>query len=105
MRKISKIRSLGLDRNATDTDLRETRPLRIAGGTITSWSGSVDIDLDNFFARPLPGPTVAGASATKVKTTNDLSLQDRPKAGTVSLSDGSPITFASANQFDVVGSL
>jgi hypothetical protein len=111
MRKISKTRSLSLDRNATDTDLHETRPLRIAGGTITSWPGSVDIDLDSFFARPLSGPTVAGALATKVKTTEDsptdrsvadLRSGDRPKAGTVSLSDGTRITFATANQFDTV---
>jgi hypothetical protein len=101
MRKISKARSFGLNRNALDADLRDTRPLRIPGATITSWPGSPDIDLDLLFGQPAAGPTVAGAIATDagriVGTTNPA-----PNPGTVSLSDGTRITFATVSQFDTV---
>jgi hypothetical protein len=95
MRKISKIRSSNLDRNATDTDLRETRPLRIPGATITS------INLDLLFAKPVPGTTIAGAVSAGVTPTAGLA-DGRPNRGTVSLSDGTRITFVTASQFDSV---
>jgi hypothetical protein len=101
MRKISKIRSSNLDRNATDTDLRETRPLRIPGATITSWPGSADINLDLLFAKPVPGTTIAGAVSAGVTPTAGLA-DGRPNRGTVSLSDGTRITFVTASQFDSV---
>jgi hypothetical protein len=104
MRKISKTRTSGLDRNRMDTDLGDTRPLRIPGATITSRPDSLAIDLDNLFARPATGPTVAGAvsaGATQAKHPP----ADRPNKGTVSLSDGTRITFANAGQFDIVESV
>jgi hypothetical protein len=105
MRKISKSRPSNLDGDSLDTDLRSTRPLRIPGATITSWSGSTDIDLDSLFARPQPGASLAGSSEG-----TDLSgiSGDKPPVvvcptpGTVSLSDGTRITFATAGQFDIV---
>jgi hypothetical protein len=95
MRKISKTRSLSLDRSAMDADSRDTRPLRIPGATITSWSESLGTDLEVFFAKPVPDATVAGAAAPNATQASD-SPADRPIAGTVSLSDGTRITFATA---------
>jgi hypothetical protein len=96
VRKISKTRSSNRERNAVDADLVDTGPRRIAGGTITSWHGSPDIDLDAFFARTTPDATVTGAASAKIAQVV------RPAAGTVSLSDGTRITFATAGQFDTV---
>jgi hypothetical protein len=112
MRKISKTRSSNLDRNAMDADLRNTRPLRIPGSTITPWSESLGVDLEVFFAQPVPDATVAGAAPLTAAQAGDPVLHhppaerpqdDRAKAGTVSLSDGTRITFATAVQFDTVG--
>jgi hypothetical protein len=113
MRKISKSRPSNLDGGSLGTDLRSTRPLRIPGATITSWSGSLDIDLDRLFARPQLGASVAGANSPE--STNDKrpgddkrlgddkrAGVDRPTGGTVSLSDGTRITFATAGPFDIV---
>jgi hypothetical protein len=107
MRKISKSRPSNLDGGSLDADLRSTRPLRIPGATITSWSGSTDIDLDSLFARPRLGASVAGADSSE--STNDKRPghdkrpgADHPTGGTVSLSDGTRITFATAGQFDIV---
>jgi hypothetical protein len=114
MRKISKTRSLNLDRNAMDADLRNTRPLRIPGSTITPWSESLGVDLEVFFAQPVPDATVAGAAPLATDQAGDpvpqpplaeRPLDDRVKAGTVSLSDGTRITFATAAEFDTVGSV
>jgi hypothetical protein len=104
MRKISKTRTSNLDRNAIDTDLGDSRPLRIPGATITSWPGSLEIDLDNFFARPLAGPTVAGAVSADIIQA-ERPQADRPNKGTVSLSDGTRITFVTASQFDTADSV
>jgi hypothetical protein len=98
MRKISKTRSSNLDRIEMDTDPGDTRPLRIPGATITSWAGSLDIDLDNLFARPPPGATVAGAVSAKVTETGEPPV-GRLNRRTVSLSDGTRITFATESQF------
>jgi hypothetical protein len=107
MRKFSKTQSSDLDRYPADSDLRDARPLRIPGATITSWSESLEIDLDVFFARRAHDATVAGTassapmeSADKERTAGDRSADgqppDRPKEATVSLSDGTSITFATA---------
>ena len=49
---------------------------------------------------PTPGPTdVAGAVSVSVVHSKDTAT-DRPNRGTVSLSDGTRITFATAEQFD-----
>jgi len=128
MLKISKTRSSNLGQNSIDEDLQDTRPLRIAGATITAWSESLDINLKVFFARPSPDATVAGATSPKRTQARDPprgdpqggdppgsdlradrppvdhakadhSKADRPKSGTVSLSDGTQITFATAAAF------
>ena len=97
MRKLSKTRSLDLKRDTLDTYLTDTRQRRIPGATITSGPGSRDIDLGAFFARPTIDATVAGAAPGKATRAG------RPVGGTVSLSDGTQITFATANQFDTAG--
>jgi hypothetical protein len=88
---------LNLKRNTLDTYPADTRQRRIAGATITSWPRSRDIDFDAFFARPASDATVTGA------VPNKTARADRPAGGTVSLSDGTRITFATAGQFDIVG--
>lgn len=99
MRKISKTRSHNHDRSATDSDPKDTRPLRIPGATITTWPGSVDIDLNIFFARRDCDPTVAGAISEDL-TQSVVPAAGRPNPSTVSLSDGTRITFATADEFD-----
>lgn len=96
MRKISKARSLNLERNTLNADLVDTGPRRIHGATITSWPGSPDVDLDAFFARPASGATVTGAIVAKTPQADSYIY------GTISLSDGTRITFATAGQFDIV---
>jgi hypothetical protein len=144
MRKISKIRSSDLDRTAREGYVENSRPLRIPGATITSWSAAPDINLDALFARPIPGATIAGAAARATDrpeppapepvwmsdqalprgqarsadrahpadrvgepnatfAADPASAPDQPIKGTVSLSDGTRITFATKSQFDIVG--
>jgi hypothetical protein len=74
----------------------DERPRHIPGATITSWHGAPEIDLDVLFGVVANGVTVAGGSAID---------SDCPEAGTVSMSDGDSITFASPNQFETVVSL
>jgi hypothetical protein len=104
MRKISKTRASSLDHDEMHTGLRDARPLRIPGATITSWPGSADIDIDSLIAQPLPGTTVAGAGSDSVTQNGGAPAPhappDRPTRGTVSLSDGTRITFVTANQFE-----
>lgn len=100
MRKISKTRSTAA-RGAMDADLRGNRPLRVPGATITSWRGPPDIDLNAIFSRPASGVTVAGAGAGQ-DDHNLRSMAECRTPGTVSLSDGTTITFATAVQSDTV---
>lgn len=96
MRKISKSRSSNLERNTLDADLVDPRPRCIPGATITSWPGSHHIDLEAFFARSASDATVTGTAQTRAARV------DRLSQGTVSLSDGTKITFATTGQFDTV---
>ena len=101
MRKIRKVRPSNVDRHAVDTDLREARPHRIPGATITSWPGSVEIDPDRLFAPSETGTTIAGAVSVDV-IPSSASVTDEAGGGTISLSDGTKITFATADQFDTI---
>jgi hypothetical protein len=108
MRKISKTRGLGPIQDALE--LRDARPIRIAGATITSWPGPIDVDLGNLFAHPASGPSVTGGATDRREATipanNEHLVEKVPKnrrrLGTVSLSDGTQITFATASQFETV---
>jgi hypothetical protein len=97
MRKLSRTRSLDLRRDTLDTYLTDTRQRRIPGATITSRPGSRDIDLSAFFARPTIDATVAGAAP------GQATRAGRPAKGTVSLSDGTRITFATADRYETAG--
>lgn len=99
MRKLSKTRSLDLKRSTLDTYLADTRQRRIPGATITGGTGPPDIDLEAFFASPASDATLTGA------VTDKSARSDRPAEGTVSLSDGTRVTFATDSQFDIVGSV
>lgn len=96
MRKLSKARSPNPTRYASDTYLENTGQRRIPGATITSWPGSTDIDLAAFFARTASDTTVTGAVPGKADSPG------RTAQGTVSLSDGTRVTFATVGPFDMV---
>jgi hypothetical protein len=96
MRKLSKTRSSERDRIATETGLVDNRAGRIAGAIITAWPATHEIDLEAFFARSAAGPTVTGSVPPNAMQAG------RAAEGTVSLSDGTRITFATALSFDTV---
>ena len=95
MRKLSKTRSTNLKQDTLDGYPSDTRQRRISGATITSGPQSPDVDLDAFFARPADDATVTGAASGKTPQAN------RPIEGTVSLSDGTQVTFATADSPDI----
>jgi hypothetical protein len=96
MRKISKRRPSDLDRKALDGYRDDTRQRNIQGATITSRPVSQDIDLAAFFARPASDATVTGAVSGKPEQA--AGTGDK----TVSLSDGTQITFATISPSDSV---
>jgi len=67
---------------------------------VTSWSGMAKIDLSAILCRPLDGVTVSGSIDNKTKD-NRKNMPAVADATTVSLSDGTRITFSSAGQFTV----
>jgi hypothetical protein len=98
MRKISKARSSQSVPDTMVTYSRDMRPLRIPGATITSRPRPIDFELDSLFARREPGVTIAGALSTgpDPSETSGHSAADtmtRSDRATVSLSDGTRITF------------
>jgi hypothetical protein len=89
MRKISKVRSANSkDYNTIEGDGGELRPLRVQGATITSWHGLPEIDLTALFAKPAPGASIAGAASASLTSVGSR---------TISLSDGTHITFANVS--------
>jgi hypothetical protein len=96
MRKISRARSPKPDRPIFDTYRDDTRQRRIPGATITSWSGAAHIDLAAFFGRAVSDTTVTGAASGHAEPFS------RTARGTVALSDGTRITFATVGPFDMV---
>jgi len=88
MRKVSKSRSTIDGLHIEDQTDADERPRRIPGATITSWSGSRPIDLNAPFEPSGSGPTIAGVATIP---------RGRPADGTVTLSDGSRITFVDRN--------
>jgi hypothetical protein len=70
----------------------EERAGRIEGATITPWRGPPEVDLTALFARPTTGATVGGGG-------KPVQTPEPAGAGreTVSLSDGTRITFATAS--------
>jgi len=103
MRKISKTRLPNQQQPASGAELGDTQPGRIRGATISAWTGSLDINLEVFLARECPAPSIAGAAALpQVAAAPRVNRSDNR---TVSLSDGTRITFATADQFDNIGSV
>jgi len=96
MRKISRARPPNPDRPIFDTYREDTRQRRIPGATITSWSGAAHIDLAAFFGRTVSDTTVTGAASGNAEPFS------RTARGTVALSDGTRITFATVGPFDMV---
>ena len=95
MRRTNTIRQTPADHVAAELD--DSRPGRIRGATITSWNGPPEIDLAALFARPSGEASVTGSGrATDTTDPNPVA------PGTVRLSDGTQITFATAGQFTVI---
>lgn len=96
MRKISGARSPKHDRPTFDTYREDTKQRRIPGATITSWPGAAYIDLASFFGRTVSDTTITGAASGHAEPFG------RTAQGTVSLSDGTRITFATVGPFDMM---
>jgi hypothetical protein len=96
MRRISKTRTGHDERNPVGYDRTQERPLHVPGATVTSWNGSPEIDLDALFAKPAGGATVAGGTP---------GAANHRDPETVSLSDGTRITFADPDQFRPVATV
>jgi hypothetical protein len=74
------------------SDIRDTGPGRIRGATVTSWPGAVDVDLMAFLSNATLETTITGSSSG--------SATPQVSSGkTVALSDGSQITFATAEAY------
>lgn len=89
MRKISKGRNA---RAAAMPQLPGDRPSRIEGATITTWPGRAKLDMTALFTAAAARTTVTGTEATPV------SAKPQPASTTVSLSDGTRITFSNVNE-------
>jgi hypothetical protein len=106
MRKRSETRFSNIGRHALDADLRNTRPLRVPGATITAWSDGLETGPDVFFSQPILGTTVAGSGSVNPAADGDspigarsgMAKYNRSDSVTVSMSDGTQITFATAIQ-------
>jgi hypothetical protein len=108
MRKISKAKLT----RSKDVDFIESRPHRVTGSTITSWPGPVAIDLVQLFAQPTAiaavantqertsGPTIGGASGTDAQCPSNG--HEQHAGATVSLSDGTKISFVTAHRIAIV---
>ena len=109
MRKISQSRALDYEHHTPSTETMDTQPRRIAGATISSWSGSLAIDLSALLARRPPDLSIGGVSIGGGPSLDapgtPTAPSDRTAAETVSLSDGTQITFATANQFEAFNNL
>jgi hypothetical protein len=98
MRKISKTRAVGRQGYAVDIELGDTRPRRVPGATITSWPGSIDLDLTMVLANPRDGATIDGGTKPTVPVSEDKNLNNT----TVALSDGTRITFVTASNMKLI---
>jgi hypothetical protein len=95
MQKIGKMRASPLDHAVLTAEMHDTRPRRVAGSTITGWPGALAVDLDALFARQPPGETIGGSSSQSAPDTHP-SPANNQAAKTVTLSDGTLITFVTA---------
>lgn len=108
MRKISKAKFARSGRVEADREFINSGSGRVQGSTITSWPGPPVIDLAELFSRPMSlnasntypaeqdSATITGATGSKVKQ------PERPQKATLSLSDGTTITFATAERIAII---
>lgn len=94
MRKISKTRPAVRKGYAVDVELDDNRPRRVPGATITSWPGTIDLDLTMLLANPKNGATITGGANQAPAASRDRYLNNT----TVALSDGTRITFVTSSQ-------
>lgn len=91
MRKLSRTRLRG-DNGAIDRVDRDHRPPGIPGATVTS-RPHIELDLSNLLLRQPSGATVTSSESNSSETTRTPVVTKDTK-DTVSLSDGTRITFA-----------
>ena len=91
MRKLSRTR-MRAEGGAVDWLGPDGRPQGVAGATVTS-RPKADLDLSKLLSRQSSGATVTASEAVPVQTTPVQDTKSEPKQ-TVSLSDGTRITFA-----------
>jgi hypothetical protein len=99
------------DSQPADIELQDSRSGRIRGAAMRSWTGPPEVDLAALFANPCSGGSVGGSAAILTEPPAQPDGAGSPaKRGsaptTVSLSDGTQITFTSAGSgiaLDTVG--
>lgn len=89
------------DSRPSNAKLWDSRPSRIPGATIRPWTDPPEVDVAALFAKPCSGGSVGGSSAILTEPPAQPGgakpLVKRGSAPeTVSLSDGTQITFTSA---------
>jgi hypothetical protein len=108
MRKISKANLARSNRHEAAVEFIDSGPRHVTGSTITSWFEPPVVDLAEFFARPRSGGAPENAPADPLHATiggatvDSATQSKNPARATVSLSDGTQITFATADRVAVV---
>jgi hypothetical protein len=106
MRKISKTLAARTGSNAVDSDLRDLRPGRIGGSTVTARPAPDPVNLTALFARGAAGATIYGSAMAADTGAGGAVAGHGPagsqRTGAVALSDGTQITFTTAGQFTVI---
>jgi len=106
MRKISKANLAVPNRSGAAVEFIDSGPRHVTGSIITSWFEPPVVDLAELFARPrgaLENAPADPLQATIGGATADNATQPKnPEKITVSLSDGTQITFATADQITIV---
>lgn len=91
MRKISKAQ-LARDAQEIQSGKRDERPRGVRGATITSWSGSCEIDLAALLSGGRNGATLSGGASEQASET-------------IALPDGTEIKFVMPTDFETIVSL
>jgi hypothetical protein len=96
MRKISRTRSRSQGGASGWSDHDDAPPPGIPGATVTAKPVDFDFDLSNLLLRSTAPATITGAQKPVSRAGSSTPTEDETKE-TVSLSDGTRITFVMAN--------
>jgi hypothetical protein len=89
MPKSTKMPQASGEKNGRGVELTGTGSVRVSGGTMTSWSGPPHFDPTETMAEPSPKAPTLGFASGLPQAVQD----ERRHGGTVTLSDGTHITF------------